>query len=175
MDDAPKSQDVHQAGALRGEPEAAGQDRVRAWSEAPGAERVWTCKIGGPVAGIPKGSDSPMRAAVSQAFEQITGFEARFIFSGWGGELTEGERAVVENRPAMPTFEVRVAGPDDVFSYSDELFALRHANSVNQAYLADRAKHPDSEVLCVATVHAAEPPQAASGCSHTARSDGAKE
>lgn len=151
------------SGALRPEPEAVGQDRVRAWTEAPGAERVWTCKVGGPVAGIPNGGDSPMRAAVSQAFEQVTGFEARFIFSGWGGELTEGERAVVENRPAMPTFEVRVAGPDDVFSYSDELFALRHANSVNQAYLADRAKHPDSEVLCVATVHAAEPPQAASG------------
>lgn len=78
------------SGALRPEPEAVGQDRVRAWTEAPGAERVWTCKVGGPVAGIPNGGDSPMRAAVSQAFEQVTGFEARFIFSGWGGELTEG-------------------------------------------------------------------------------------
>jgi hypothetical protein len=59
-------------------------------------------------------------------------------------------------------FEMRVAGPDDVHWFSDELDALRHANSINKQYLADRLKHPDDEVLCVATVHAIEeaPPEA---------------
>lgn len=52
----------------------------------------------------------------------------------------------------MP-FEVRVAGPDDLIPFGDELAAHRCANATNKAYLADRLAHPDSEVLCVATVH----------------------
>lgn len=54
---------------------------------------------------------------------------------------------------AAQAFEVRIAGPDDVVRFDDELAAHRHANSVNATYLADRLKHPDDEVLCVATVH----------------------
>ena len=54
------------------------------------------------------------------------------------------------------TFEVRIAGPDDVIPFADELSALRHANEVNITYLADNLKYPDPTdwVLCVATVHA---------------------
>jgi hypothetical protein len=55
-----------------------------------------------------------------------------------------------------PRFEVRVAGPDDVVPFSDELPALRHANLINQQYLADCLKNPGNEVLCVATVHHTE-------------------
>lgn len=54
-----------------------------------------------------------------------------------------------------PRFAVHVAGPDDVVPFHDELEAHRYANSVNATYLADRLKHPDDWVLCVATVHAA--------------------
>lgn len=54
-----------------------------------------------------------------------------------------------------PRFTVHVAGPDDVVPFHDELEAYRYANEVNAAYLADRLKHPDDWVLCVATVHAA--------------------
>lgn len=52
-------------------------------------------------------------------------------------------------------YEVRVAGPDDVHTHDDELSALRQANQINQAFLADLLKHPDPAdmVLCVATVH----------------------
>lgn len=53
-----------------------------------------------------------------------------------------------------PRFTVHVAGPDDVVPFHDELEAHRYANSVNATYLADRLKNPESEVLCVATVHA---------------------
>ena len=62
-------------------------------------EKIWTCKIGA-VAGrsLPWGADFPMREAISAAYKTLTGVEADFIFSGWGGELTEGERAVVEDR-----------------------------------------------------------------------------
>lgn len=63
-----------------------------------GSERIWTCKIGGKVNGLPKGADGPMRRAVQECFARMTGYEAEFCFSGWGGELTEPERAVVENR-----------------------------------------------------------------------------
>lgn len=50
-------------------------------------------------------------------------------------------------------FELRIAGPDDVVTYDDELVALRNANAINKQYLTDCAAHPGNEVLCVATVH----------------------
>ena len=50
-------------------------------------------------------------------------------------------------------YELRIAGPDDVIVFSDELEAHRRANEINKQYLEDRAKHPNAEVLCVATVH----------------------
>lgn len=62
------------------------------------SENIWTVKIGGITGPIPSGGDAPMRRAISQAFQSLTGWEPEYIFSGWGGELTEGERAVVENR-----------------------------------------------------------------------------
>ena len=62
-------------------------------------EKIWKCKIGGEVVGdLPAGADWPMRRAVQTAFETLTGVEASFTFSGWGASLTEGERAVHENR-----------------------------------------------------------------------------
>lgn len=62
------------------------------------SERIWFCKIGGPVGKLPRGADGPMREAVAEAYKRLTGREPEFCFSGWGGELTEPERAVVENR-----------------------------------------------------------------------------
>jgi hypothetical protein len=52
-------------------------------------------------------------------------------------------------------FEVRVAGPDDVAPFDDELTALRYANAINVEYAADCLRNPDpmDHVLCVATVH----------------------
>lgn len=66
--------------------------------------KIWSCKIGEvDEAQLPRGADSPMRNAVEEAYERITGREAVFIFSGWGAELTEPERAVVEDRlPELP-------------------------------------------------------------------------
>lgn len=65
------------------------------------AGRIWLCKIG-EVASTPQGADYPMREAVARAFREVTGEEPTFIFSGWGAELTEGERAVVEDRLPDP-------------------------------------------------------------------------
>jgi hypothetical protein len=64
--------------------------------------RIWKCKIG-EVAFTPRGADAPMREAVARAYKELTGEEPVFIFSGWGAELTEGERAVVEDRPPAQT------------------------------------------------------------------------
>lgn len=44
-----------------------------------------------------------MRDAIQAAYAWRFGVEPEFIFSGWGAELTEPERAVVENRaPVAP-------------------------------------------------------------------------
>jgi hypothetical protein len=59
---------------------------------------IWFCKIGESEGALPYGSDLPMRRAIETAYREITGEAPEFIFSGWGGELSELERAVVENR-----------------------------------------------------------------------------
>lgn len=70
--------------------------------------KIWECKIGEvDAARLPRGSDAPMRQAVQRAYRELTGEWPEFTFSGWGGELTEGERAVVENRVPGPL----AAGP----------------------------------------------------------------
>src|SRR5262245_22494420 len=63
------------------------------------AKKIWSCKIGEvDQTDLPDGMDNPMRRAVAAQYRAITGREPEFIFSGWGAELTEPERAVVENR-----------------------------------------------------------------------------
>ena len=62
-------------------------------------KEIWFCKIGEVDKSLlPKGSDHPMRVAVSKAYFEITGQHPVFCFSGWGSTLTESERAVVEDR-----------------------------------------------------------------------------
>lgn len=70
---------------------------------------IWFCKIG-EHSPLQRGADSPMRDAVAAEYKKLTGQEPAFIFSGWGGELTEGERAVVENRlPPTPPADAALA------------------------------------------------------------------
>ena len=57
--------------------------------------KIWDCKIGEVRSGeLPIAADYPMRLAVEKAYKEITGKDPDFIVSGWGGELTEGEREV---------------------------------------------------------------------------------
>ena len=67
--------------------------------------KIWTCKIG-EAAEVPGGADEQMRRAVEAAYREVTGSESSFLFSGWGGKLNEGERAVVENRLPDPLKDV---------------------------------------------------------------------
>lgn len=58
---------------------------------------IWECKIG-ETGRLPKGSDAQMRRAACDAYRSLTGTEPVFIFSGWGGALTDAERRVVNRR-----------------------------------------------------------------------------
>lgn len=59
--------------------------------------KIWTCKIGGVYEGdLPDGADAPMRRAVEKAYREITGVDADFNFSGWGGELSASEAVVAK-------------------------------------------------------------------------------
>lgn len=61
--------------------------------------KIWSCKIGEVDARyLPNGADGPMRDAMAKVYRKLTFRDPQFIFSGWGAELTEGERAVVDNR-----------------------------------------------------------------------------
>lgn len=67
--------------------------------EEGGPTRVWDCKIGYAFNGeLPNGADFPMRRAISKQFKKLTGREPLFIFSGWGGSLTDIEKSVVERK-----------------------------------------------------------------------------
>lgn len=66
--------------------------------------KIWTCKIGEcSEDDLLPGADSPMRQAVAKAYREITGREPDFMFTGWGGELDEFERAVVDGPTTQPT------------------------------------------------------------------------
>lgn len=57
---------------------------------------IWECKIGeADRERLPEGCDYPMRQAVRRAYWELTGQEPQFIFSGWGGELTDSEKAAL--------------------------------------------------------------------------------
>lgn len=65
--------------------------------------KIWDCKIGEiDAAKLPPGADQPMRRAIAQCYLELTGEDPQFIFSGWGAELLERERAVVEDRMPDP-------------------------------------------------------------------------
>ena len=60
-------------------------------------EEIWSCQIGGFITNpIRPGGDWPMRKAIQKAFHDLTGEHAEFCFSGWGSDLDEGYREVVE-------------------------------------------------------------------------------
>lgn len=66
-------------------------------------KECWTCTIGEINSeefrkNGPQGADLPMRDAIAKAYREVTGQECNFIFSGWGHELPEKYRAVVEDR-----------------------------------------------------------------------------
>lgn len=64
-----------------------------------GGKKVWSCKIGfADCMDLPEGADAPMRRAVEAAFEKLTGYEADFNFSGWGGQLTDVEQSIVNEQ-----------------------------------------------------------------------------
>jgi hypothetical protein len=80
--------------------------------------KIWFCKIGEIDADrLPDAADWPMRKAIAAAYLKITGQPDDFIFSGWDGELTELQRAIVEDRsptPARPCPGIAVWNHDNL-------------------------------------------------------------
>ena len=65
--------------------------------------KIWSCKIGECDEGLLEdGADAPMREAVTKAYAELTGIDNEFCFSGWGAELDEFERAVVDDTEPEP-------------------------------------------------------------------------
>ena len=64
--------------------------------------KIWTCKIWECERGdLRSGADLPMRKVVEAGYLALTGKRPDFIFSGWGGELDEIEREIV-NKSYLP-------------------------------------------------------------------------
>lgn len=61
-------------------------------------KKSWTCTIGEvDDADLMDGADTFMRNAVKLAYHDLTGEWPDFVFSGWNGELTDGERAFAQD------------------------------------------------------------------------------
>ena len=91
-------------------------------------EKIWKCKIGGIADELLPGSDLPMRQAVQDAFIRITGSRPSYCFSGWDANLTESERAVVENR--LPVYEKTEYGMREADIASAREAGIREALAV---------------------------------------------
>lgn len=108
--------------------------------------KVWTCKIGwADGERLPAAADGPMREAVEWAFREITGTKPAFIFSGWGGQLTESELAVIEDR--LPNPEAVPPMPDLTPEFLDALVAKAKAATPGPfiATMACRVVLPDDD------------------------------
>lgn len=79
-------------------------------------ERIWGCKVGGQAGDDPRVADMPMRQAVTEVYKRITGAAPEFVFSGWGAELTEFERAVAEDREPEPPQMLSTETVDEMYS-----------------------------------------------------------
>lgn len=90
---------------------------------------TWTCKIGEAPGSF---KDLPMREAIARAYEELTGQPPTFVFSGWGGELTEAERAVVEDRLPGPRVWAMPEIPDDVTAVSDREGHVWHRTTADE-------------------------------------------
>lgn len=121
-------------------------------------EDIWSCQIGGRVRGLRHGADGPMRAAVERAFKEITGFDAEFTFSGWGSTLSEGRRAVVENR--MPDRDKEIAEARAELAIVDPCFSPEPPGEYQQVaalvcnridLMMDVAKMKDTSAIEVMT------------------------
>lgn len=107
--------------------------------------KIWECKIGEVDAEkLPKGVDGPMRQAVERAYYELTGEEPKFIFSGWGAELTEAERSVVENSETKPYLEGDGDLVEATAEQHDECSRLRADNERLRALLGiEEGQHVD--------------------------------
>lgn len=97
--------------------------------------KIWTCKIGEvDTALLPDGSDRPMRHAARVAYVELTGREPNFCFSGWGGSLTEPERAAHENREPSEEhrrkWHLEAAAPDMKEALRELLIAVKYGGIV---------------------------------------------
>lgn len=78
---------IHEDGSI--EKKTLSQHEASALAEG----KVWECKIGFARPGdLPRGADAPMRKAIEKAFHELTGYYPRFVYSGWGADLTAGQR-----------------------------------------------------------------------------------
>jgi hypothetical protein len=100
-------------------------------------DTMWICKIGARSGAmrLASGVDEVMRKAAREAFRSVTGMDAEFIFSGWGGDLTEAEKLIVDDRvPEMMDHHI-FAGPGGACMSSHEIEGLTQ----------DLENHPYSE------------------------------
>lgn len=112
--------------------------------------QIWQCKIGEcPDESLPNAADFPMRDAVADAYERISGHKPAFIFSGWNAELTEGERAAHENRlpsPAMTDHAQRfIVRYRDESKYSEACWEL--FDTVEQRVVGTDGGEPEDQLL----------------------------
>lgn len=106
--------------------------------------KIWECKIGEvDAAKLPPGADLPMRIAIQRAYKELTGEEANFLFSGWGGKLDECERFVVDAKDYDAVLQealiIDVDGGTIAvgYIYGDKKGRFRDGTSIRTSYVLE--------------------------------------
>jgi len=106
----------------------------------------WSCKIGEvEPSKVPAGGDLPMRKAIQEAYEQLTGEAPAFCFSGWGAQLTDGERAVVEIARKDRALEAALEAIKDGHRRAELIPGPRYLQLDHRL-----GENPDSCLMCAA-------------------------
>lgn len=94
--------------------------------------KIWECKIGEvDTERLGHGADLSMRQAVREAYTRLAGQAPNFIFSGWGGALTENERVIVD--------EHRVVRNKMTEEFAEKWSAVQEGRESSQAVYAQTA------------------------------------
>lgn len=99
---------------------------------------IWYCKIGQAKPIVEQGADAPMRELVTVLYRTLTGKEPNFCFSGWQGELTAEEKAVVDGQE--PGYKSPL--PEPLFLPDGTIIEIKMISDHELAIVVD---DPDSE------------------------------
>ena len=107
---------------------------------------IWNCKIGLAGPSLASGQDLPMREGIQGVYEELTGHEPHFIFSGWRGTLTTGELKVLTDKQ-REAYHAQQEIITEAFPHFEQMLDLELAAKRALRFLTDFHSDNQREVI----------------------------